>query len=480
MRAFLSLLGLLGLANLALTVAGRVAFPWPLEWMEGGTLHHALRLVEERALYGPPSVEFVPYLYPPLAYVPMAAAVAVFGPSLVAVRAISLFALAGTLALVGRVCARGGGGWGAGLLGAGLFAAGFGFTGAFLDLARVDAFFLLLAVAGAERLDAGRPRSALVLLVACAFTKQHGVLLLLAASASLLASDRVRHARSVAAAWLGGALLYGALALATGGWFHRYVVVLPAAHPVEPALLASFLFVDVGVYLAVLAATAAWSLREARAWRSPLSALLVAALFTGALGRAHAGGHDNVRLAAFALLVLVAVPPLARVLFAAAHARTRILVALALVLQLAILWQPPSAHWPSPESAAAFAELDQALARCADGGSAVALDYALLAPTPALHTMALSDLRMGGGALARSGTAALLDWLASPAAPRALAVGARFPALDRVLAERYRECLRVPAPPLATGHTPGLLDAGGRWQVVYCLREPVGAEPGLR
>jgi hypothetical protein len=84
--------------------------------------------------------------------------------------------------------------------------------------------------------------------------------------------------------------------------------------------------------------------------------------------------------------------------------------------------------------------------------------------------MALSDLRMSGDrALAQQATAALLAALLAPDAPRALAVGERFAALDRVLAARYRECARVPAPELATGYRPGRLIDGERVQVVYAL-----------
>src|SRR5690349_9688035 len=45
--------------------ARRFTYPYDLEWMEGGMLAHALRLVEGRPIYAPPSVDFIPYLYTP-------------------------------------------------------------------------------------------------------------------------------------------------------------------------------------------------------------------------------------------------------------------------------------------------------------------------------------------------------------------------------------------------------------------------------
>lgn len=471
-RALALLFGAVGLGTLMLTVAARVACPWPLEWMEGATLQHALRLLTGQPLYPAPNAEFVPYLYPPLAYLPMALSTAALGPSLVAARVPSLLAFAGVLLLVARASIRDGQDRLTGWLAAGMFAAGYGYTGAFFDLARVDALFVLLAVAGAERLQGERVGWALALLAASAFAKQHGVWFLLAASAWLLAADARRHRMPVAMAWLGAALAYAALCLATDGWFHRYVFTLPSSHPLQARYLASFVFVDVLVYLPVLTVGAVLALRREHAWRGPLTPLLAAGLVAGALGRAHPGGHDNVRLPAFAMLVLVAVPPLARAMRSGTTPRIRMLATGALALQLAMLWQPPYAHRPPVRTEAAFGELSRALTDCADGGAIATLDYALPGMAPIVHTMALSDLMLGSDAsLARLGTDALIESLRGPDAPRALAVGQRFPALDRVLRTHYRECARVRAPALATGHAPGLRAEGRLWQVVYA-REP--------
>ena len=76
--------GLLLLATVLLivTLAPRVLFPWPLEWMEGAVLHHALRLGTPDGIYGPPAADFIPYLYPPLSYLPVRVFTALLGDSL--------------------------------------------------------------------------------------------------------------------------------------------------------------------------------------------------------------------------------------------------------------------------------------------------------------------------------------------------------------------------------------------------------------
>jgi len=505
--------GLIGLATCALTCARRVGYAYPLEWMEGASLQHALWLARGALPYAAPSAELIAYLYPPLAYLPWAAALALLGPSLPVARAISLACTLGALLLIARAGTRLvlrpddserisrpiwrrprgttsdtisdhnhpvgelGAARSAGLFAAGTFAAGFGYAGAFLDLVRVDACFVLLLVAAAERLSAEKHAAALGWLAAAALAKQHGLPLFAIVALALLARDLRAHARAV----IGSALALGAallgLQLASDGWFARYVFELPSQHGLELELLASFALVDLLLYLPALTIGGAylliarWRTRgTTSAWRAltPLEALLLGAVAVSALGRAHPGGDDNVRLPAFALLCICAAAPLAgRVL----HGRERTLrrgLCLALLAQLALLWQPPSAHAPHASSERAWRTLTSALQRCGDGGRAVALDYALLTGEPFVHTMALSDLRMGTNSeLAARGTRALLGALASKDAPAAIAVGASFAELDRALAQRYRPCTVVRAPRLATGYQPGRMDGGFRVQVVY-------------
>jgi hypothetical protein len=44
----------------------RLQYPYELEWMEGGMVDHALRVLSGQKLYVRPSLEFVPFIYPPL------------------------------------------------------------------------------------------------------------------------------------------------------------------------------------------------------------------------------------------------------------------------------------------------------------------------------------------------------------------------------------------------------------------------------
>jgi hypothetical protein len=451
-------LGIAGLASMAWAVALRLGSRWPLEWMEMGIVHHAARLARGLPIYDAPTSEFIAYLYPPLGYVPLALVHLLAGPSLPWLRAAcvlgSLLALAG----IARMGARAAGSTSAGLLAAGVFAFGYGYTGAFLDIVRIDAFFVAMLVWGAERLQAGRERTGLWLLASSFFVKQHGLVCFAAAAGAVLLRDRRRALPVVLPPALG--LGAGVVALALHGeWFLRYVFELPASHGLIPRLLLSFLLVDLLLVLPLPTVGAFYWLRARRRWLSPLGALLIASVVVSALGRAHAGGHDNVRLPGFALLCGRGHAPL---LGWIARAGTRALLrlaALALVaLQCALLlslWGGPHAHAPTPQSDARFAHLQAELRRCAAGGRAVALDFPLLTGVPFMHTMALSDLRMGDAPrLSEIGSRALIDALFGPRAPAAVAVGATFPELADTLATHYRPCAHAKSPHFATGYSP--------------------------
>jgi hypothetical protein len=188
-----------------------------------------------------------------------------------------------------------------------------------------------------------------------------------------------------------------------------------------------------------------------------LQALLIAAVVASAMGRAHAGGEDNVRLPMFAVLCgLMLAPALGPLLSGAVPRARRLALLAAVTLQFGMIWQPPAAHAPTSEVAEGFAELQAALLRCADGGTAVALDYGLLAGTPFMHSMALSDLRLGEtpGELYHAGTRTLVERLGGDDAPAAFAMGERIASIDRVVRTHYQECARVPSPAAVTGYRP--------------------------
>jgi hypothetical protein len=240
LRALAVALALIALAMLAWVLARRLAWPYDLEWMEGGVLCHALRLAQRQPGYPPPSVDFIPFLYTPLYPALLAGLSHLFGFGYLVARAVSLvaFASAGVLGYV--FARREGGSRAAALVALALPAAAFVPTGAWYDLARPDSLFLGLTTAGllvgwwGRRSHAGAASAAL-LLVAAFFTKQTASPFMIALGLALLVIDWRVCATYVATLALVGLPLLWWMNRSTDGWFWTYVFKLHQMHDFYPA-----------------------------------------------------------------------------------------------------------------------------------------------------------------------------------------------------------------------------------------------------
>jgi hypothetical protein len=220
---------------LAVVFALRVGFPLELEWMEGGSLQQAYRMQQGLPVYGPPSPEFVPFLYPPLYPTLLAALGFVFPLGYGLGRGVSILSvLATAVALwrIGRVedkpiAHR--------AIAVGLLLSGYVFTFRWLDLARGDALFLALLLWGLLLLreSEGSWRRAVLAgtLVALAFwTKQTAAVFVLASGiAGLLIAPRQiwAYAGTIAVIDGGGVLLGQWL---TDGWLWTWIYEMHQLH----------------------------------------------------------------------------------------------------------------------------------------------------------------------------------------------------------------------------------------------------------
>ncbi len=227
-------------------IAGRFAYPYDLEWMEGGVLHGSHRIAEGDGLYPPPSVDFIPFLYTPLYPGLVAVLGSIFGLSYQLGRAISVLALCG---IAWTVIAQGltaspahrPAGLAGALIGLGLFAAGYPFVEGWYDIVRGDTLFLLMVTTSVyaltrwARADEGpwaQVRIAAIgaILGLSFFCKQTGVMYVLAAGPIILAYNWRRVPALVGGAafvGLGGSWL---MQRTTGGWFWTYVYEIHQAH----------------------------------------------------------------------------------------------------------------------------------------------------------------------------------------------------------------------------------------------------------
>ena len=244
--ALIALVGAGGLWHLLLlgqTFYSRVAFPLDLEWMEGGTLVHALRFAQGKGIYVEPSVDFVPFLYTPF-YPFLLSILSRLAPlGYILGRSVSIAAFAGGLFWMAFLCQRemADYGWRRRLVatavalgGVGAVCAAFEFTGTFYDLVRGDSLMLFLVATvlalGFIGQEGSSAAGAGALIALAFFTKQTASIPGIAIGIGLLIANWRRGViyGSVAAGCLGA----GAYALdkASGGWFRTYVFDLHQSH----------------------------------------------------------------------------------------------------------------------------------------------------------------------------------------------------------------------------------------------------------
>ncbi|MBP9088932.1 MAG: hypothetical protein KBG15_22615, partial [Kofleriaceae bacterium] len=134
------------------TIGGRFSYPYDLEWMEGGMLHHAQRIGQGAGIYTPPSVEFIPYLYTPLYPAVLASTGKLFGLTYQLGRFISVLSLLGiagvTWASLRQVASSSNNSPVTALfamcIAMGVFASGYPLMEGWYDLVRADTLFLLM------------------------------------------------------------------------------------------------------------------------------------------------------------------------------------------------------------------------------------------------------------------------------------------------------------------------------------------------
>jgi hypothetical protein len=292
----------------------RLSYPLDLEWMEGGTLTHALRLARGQPLYAEPSVDFVSFLYTPLYPAVLCVLSKIFGLSYLLGRAVSILAFSGALVFLVaavrgiaqqyqsdelRAVATP-----AGLLGAAAVCLAFPFCGAFYDLVRCDSLWLFFVSAGLYSCSPGRSTSRVLLgalLLVCGFfTKQTAAPFMVAAAALVALTSGIKRGLAFSAVAFGStaaAILVGQHL--TDGWLWIYIYRLHQGHetlveriwPETPRILVDYgfmLVVPIAACLVVVACRRRVS-RRLVYWAS----MAATGLATAAVGSATQGAYDN-------------------------------------------------------------------------------------------------------------------------------------------------------------------------------------------
>ncbi|HET9621760.1 MAG TPA: hypothetical protein VFP84_10355 [Kofleriaceae bacterium] len=226
-------------------LAGRIDYPYDLEWMEGGLLHHAERIRLGHGIYVPPNVDFIPYLYTPLYPTILAMLGKPLGISYAVGRTLSVLALAGiavtTLATFVRARAAHFGVTAGCVLALGVFAAAYPYVEGWYDLVRADTLFLFMITVGIAGLPIwarsdrgavghGKVAAGAALMALAFFCKQTGIFYVALGGVLVVICNWRRAPTYVATAGVIGLGGCWVLNRTSHGWFWTYVSEIHRAH----------------------------------------------------------------------------------------------------------------------------------------------------------------------------------------------------------------------------------------------------------
>lgn len=219
--------------ELAVTIAARFSYPYDLEWMEGATLLSAVRARDGLTLYGRPTLDYIPFIYPPLYAWIVGALGHVVPVGYPLGRAVSIAGSllgASSLAYAARVA---GARWAVSFACVALFFSTYDDCGSFFDLVRTDGLSIALlgwSLALSSRSGRGVPVAGLLLAVAF-MAKHHAAMFGLPVALLVWRRDGRRAALVYGLCAAVPALLFTAgMQWYTRGFFLTWLLGVPATH----------------------------------------------------------------------------------------------------------------------------------------------------------------------------------------------------------------------------------------------------------
>ncbi len=301
----------------ALTLfAFRLAYPFEVEWQEGGMLDHVVQLDEGRPLYCEPSSDFIPFIYPPIYYLVTWAFSQVFSISFFTGRLVSVLASLATAWLIFGAVKRRTGSLGWAFAAGSFFFALYPVTAFWFDLVRVDSLALLLIVAAfcfSTRERAWAPFAVGGCLLLAFLTKQTAAIFIVFTVLYYLVNSRRKLLYFTATL----VVLGGLFLLLAGGdgrrMFFYYAFTVPAQHGVDGNRVKIFfvndLFAKISFLIALLIFASApdWSDLKTlwtKLTKSSLVFFLGAAALSSFMTRLHWGSAANARLHLYVFVVV--------------------------------------------------------------------------------------------------------------------------------------------------------------------------------
>jgi len=219
---------------ICLVVFARINYPYNLEWIEGTSLEQVIRILEGKALYVKPSIEYVPAIYTPLYFYLAALLSKIFGISFFPLRLLSFTASIINFAVIFGFVHRETKDRLAGIIAAGVFAAVFGITAKWFDIGKVDSLFMSFVLISFYLIRYYQNRTSLITAgffsALAFFTKQSTILIFLPLVCYLIYKYRFKglyYIITLAFLIIIPVLYFNRISM---NWFNYYIFVLPQKH----------------------------------------------------------------------------------------------------------------------------------------------------------------------------------------------------------------------------------------------------------
>jgi hypothetical protein len=295
----------------------RIAYPYELEWLEGGAVEIVRRVASGHAIYVQPSLHYVPYPYTPLYFWACGILSHVVGVGFLPLRLVSLLSSVGCAVMLVAIVRRETGDAVAGVVASGLFMVTYAVGGAWLDIGRVDSFalcLLLISLYVARGVEGTRGGLLLGALIFIAFMAKQSDLVATAPLLIFLLFGRRR--AGIVALLTVSALVVGstwALDARTHGWYGYYVFTELTHQGVVSSVWRTFFIRDlwhlpwviglaiIGVVVDVLHNPDDRRSSALMFWPVAASGLMLSAF----VSRLHSGGGEDVLIPAYAGLAIL-------------------------------------------------------------------------------------------------------------------------------------------------------------------------------
>ncbi|MCX7737664.1 MAG: glycosyltransferase family 39 protein [Candidatus Kapabacteria bacterium] len=292
----------------------RVGYPYELEMMEGGMLENAIRLNEGKPLYTEPTLDYIPFIYPPMYSFISVFSIKIFGENFFSLRLISLTSIILTFLIIFLFVRKETGNTIFALGSAGLFAGFYQITAFWFDLARVDSLFLLFIILSLYVLRFNDKIYGLILSAIFAIfaflTKQSTLMILLPISIYLILNYKFKSLYFILTFAFGILLTTIIFNYYTNGWYSFWVFELPSSHEWNFKYLLSFWSYDVFKHSSLIfIMSLLWIILLSKEKEQRIvyfyMCLMIGVLISAWLQRLHLGGYVNANIPFYAFFSII-------------------------------------------------------------------------------------------------------------------------------------------------------------------------------